>query len=400
MDTPKLWTKNFLIIMLENFFVYFTYYMLIAVVAIYASEKFHATPSEAGLSAGIFIIGAIFGRLYAGSSIERTGHKKMLYIGFIFYLITTLLYFTVNSLLLLIVVRFFHGAAFGLASTATGTISAEIIPNKRRGEGTGYYALSMTVATAIGPLLSMILTQHVGFYANLVVCAIVLSFSFIAAFFLYIPKKSVENNIKPADNKFTLSSCFEEKAIPISIIVCLVCFGYSSVLSFLSSFVKSLDLVEAGSTFFLVYAVCILISRPFSGRLFDRKGENYVIYPTLFLFIIALTILGSANQGYTIMLAAVVMGFGYGNFFAAAQALAVKISPENRRGLATSTIYIFADMGSGFGPFILGLIIPLLGFRGLYYSMAALIAATMVLYYYLHHKRQRKGQKDYEQITI
>lgn len=108
MNTPKLWTKNFLIITLENFFVYFTYYLLISIIAVYATAKFHASPSVAALSAGIFIIGAISGRLYAGSSIERVGHKKMLYLGFSFYLVTTLLYFTVNRLVFLCLCQLTH----------------------------------------------------------------------------------------------------------------------------------------------------------------------------------------------------------------------------------------------------------------------------------------------------
>lgn len=387
MNTPKLWTKNFLIIMLENFFVYFTYYMLIAVIAVYASDRFHAPPSVAGLSAGIFIIGAIFGRLYAGSSAGKIGQKKMLYFGFAFYLVTTLLYFAVNSLIFLMTVRILHGAAFGMTATAIGTISAEIIPDKRRGEGTGYYALSTTIATAIGPLLGMILTKHAGFNANLIVCTIVLSLSFIAAFPLEAPKAKLLDK-KLVNNKELILSCFfEAKAIPISIVTLLVCFGYSSVLSFLSSYTKSINLIEAGSAFFMIYAIAILISRPFSGRLFDRKGENSVIYPTLFLFIASLIILGKAEHGHTIILAAVIMGFGYGNFFASVQALAVKVSPADRRALAISTIFIFADIGSGFGPFLLGFMIPFIGYQGLYISMSILILATSFLYYFLHGRK-------------
>lgn len=60
----------------------------------------------------------------------------MLYIGLSFFLITTLFYFVVNSLVFLFMIRFLNGVGFGIASTATGTIVASIIPNERRGEGT------------------------------------------------------------------------------------------------------------------------------------------------------------------------------------------------------------------------------------------------------------------------
>lgn len=389
MNTSKLWTKNFFIITLENFFLYFTYYLLIAIIAVYAMDNFHASPSVAGLSAGIYIIGAILGRLYAGNSIERVGHKKMLYLSFAFYLVTTLLYFAVNSVVFLIAIRLFHGAAFGLTSTATGTIAAEIIPNERRGEGTGYYALSMTLAAAIGPFLGMFLTQHANFNVILVVCAITISVSFLAGFPLIVPKVKLTNKEFSNTKGFKLSNFFETKAFRISIVTALTCFGYSSILSFLSSYTKSINLINAGSFFFITYAAAILISRPFTGRWFDLKGENFVIYPTFILFVIALIMLSEAQHGYSILSAGVLVGFGYGNFFACAQALAVKVSPQHRRALATSTFYIFADVGAGFGPFLLGFFIPALGYRGLYLCMAIIVLATSFLYYCLHGRKSR-----------
>lgn len=394
MSITKLWTKNFLIITLANFFVYFTYYLLIAIIAVYATDQFHASPSVAGLSSGIFILGAILGRLYAGSSIDRVGHKKMLYFGFAFYLGSTLLYFAVNSLVLLIIVRILHGAAFGMTSTATGAIAAEIIPNERRGEGTGYYALSTTLAAAIGPFLGMFLTQHANFSASIIVCAIALGLSFLAAVPLTIPKieliASECGNVK----KFALSSFLEVKALPIAMITALCCFAYSSVLSFLSSYTKSVNLFEIGSFFFVAYAAAIIFSRPFTGLLFDKKGENFVVYPTLFLFMAGLIILGEAHSGYSILLAGVFIGFGYGNYFASGQALAVKVSPQNHRALATSTYFMSADLGAGFGPFILGFLIPMSGYNNLYFSMAAVVLATGVLYYFFHGRNRPKHQKE------
>ena len=43
-------------------------------------------------------------------------------------------------------------------------------------------------------------------------------------------------------------------------------------------------------------------------------------------------------------------------------------------GLATSAFYIFADFGAGMGPFILGIIIPFIGYRQLYMAMGCLLS--------------------------
>jgi predicted MFS family arabinose efflux permease len=63
-------------------------------------------------------------------------------------------------------------------------------------------------------------------------------------------------------------------------------------------------------------------------------------------------------------------------------------------GLATSTFFIFLDAGLGFGPYILGLIIPLTGYSTLYVILGVVVLATIVLYYFLH------GKKDGPRRTI
>ena len=393
MNKPILWTKDFLIISTANFFLYFTFYLLMVTITIFATEKFDASPSEAGLASGIFVVGTLIARLFSGKSIDRVGWKKMLYIGFILFLLTTCLYFAVNSLPFLLVNRFLNGAAMGIASTATGTIVAKIIPNARRGEGTGYYALSVTLAAAIGPFLGMFLTQHSSFNMNFIICIILLAFSFIAVFFVKVPKLEFSKEQLETMKGFSIHNFFEVKAIPISILGALIAFGYSSILTFLTSYAKEINLVDVGSFFFIVYAVFILVSRPFTGRWFDQKGENFVMYPAFLLFAIALIILSQAHQGVSLLLAGALVGLGYGTFSSSAQAISIKVSPKNRMGLATSTFFIFVDGGIGVGPFILGFFIPLIGFRGLYLAMGMIVLACLFLYYFLHGKKVGQGRR-------
>lgn len=391
MNNQKLWTKDFIIVSLENFYAYFTYYLLITTITVFVTEEFHASSSVAGLAAGIFILGALFGRLFTGRWIDQVGKKKMLYIGFILFLVTTLLYFVVTNIPFLILLRIVHGAAFGVSSTAAGTIVSYIIPEERRGEGTGYYALSTTVASAIGPFLGIFLLQHASFEANILVCLFMLLAGLLGAFLLKMPQEEGTGmKVEPTEEKgFKLSNFFEPHAVKISIVSAMIGFGYSSVLSFFTSYSQELDLVDIGSFFFLAFSVATFISRPFVGRIFDQKGENIVMYSTFVLLAIGLIILSQAHQGMTLLIAGVVIGLGYGNFLSCAQAISIKVSPKNRMGLATSTFFVFVDGGIGVGPFILGFLIPTIGYRGMYASMAIVVLANMILYFYMHGKKAK-----------
>lgn len=279
MTKTKLWTSNFLIVTISNFFLYLIYYLLMVTIPLFATEKFHSSPSEAGLASGIFVIGILIARIFSGRYIDQVGSKKLIYIGFILFLITTCLYILVNSISFLLLNRFLNGAAMGIASTATGTIVAKIIPNERRGEGTGYYALSLTVATAIGPFIGMFITEHSTFYMNFIVCIVLLAFSFVIVFFIKVPK--FEFMRKPSEHKeaFSLHNFFEVKAIPISVIATIIALCYSSILTFITTYAKEINLINISSFFFIIYAVFVLVSRPFTGRWFDTKGSNFCYVP-------------------------------------------------------------------------------------------------------------------------
>lgn len=56
------------------------------------------------------------------------------------------------------------------------------------------------------------------------------------------------------------------------------------------------------------------------------------------------------------------------------------VSPKSRMGVATSTFFIFMDLGVGLGPSLMGLFIPMAGFRGLYLALAVLQFASAGLY--------------------
>lgn len=156
----KLWTKDFLIVSLINFTITLIFYLLMVTIAAYAVEHFNASTSTAGLVSSIFIIGTLFGRLGTGRIIgDWGGSKKTLFCGLLLFMLSTMSYFIAGNLPLLMINRLVQGIALGIASTATGTIIAQILPAERRGEGIGYYSLSAILATAIGPFIGILLTQ-------------------------------------------------------------------------------------------------------------------------------------------------------------------------------------------------------------------------------------------------
>ncbi len=153
MNVSKLWTKDFIIMSISTFFGGLTFYLLITTLSVYAIEEFNASQSIAGLASSIFVIGALVSRLFAGKYLEIIGRKKMLYGGLLLFLIMMLFYFFVEDMNVLLLIRFIHGAAFGVFTTASSAVVMDIIPNERRGEGISYFSLVYNPCNGSWPIL-------------------------------------------------------------------------------------------------------------------------------------------------------------------------------------------------------------------------------------------------------
>lgn len=385
----NLWTKDFIFISIINFFLMVVMYMLMVTIAPFAVEEYGASASMAGLVSGIFIIGTLIARLGTGRVIEGIGSRRILLFGILLSIISVGLYFIAQTLPLLLIVRFIHGIGLGIASTATGTMIAQIIPPSRRGEGIGYFSMSTVLATAIGPFFGIYLTQHVDF-TWLFVFSLVLGVIGLAMFFFVErrPEEAPQDVAELAEKPKGIANYIEKSALPIAAITLLAGIGYSGVLSFLSFYAKEANLVDAASFFFLIYAVAILLSRPFSGKLLDRKGGTFVVVPSLILFAAGLLLLSQTHTGLILLVAGAIIGLGFGNFQSCAQAIALIGVPIKRIGIATSTFYIFLDFGFGFGPYFLGNIATAYGYRDLYMILAGLVVVALVLYLLIGRKKQ------------
>ncbi len=249
--------------------------------------------------------------------------------------------------------------------------------------------LSTTLATAIGPFLAIFMSQHGSFNTIFVVCTVAAALSLVSTLFLSVPEIKLTEQQFEDLKRFKFSNFLEMKAIPISVVCGLIYFCYSSVLSFFDAYSQEIHLIYAASFFFIVYAVIVLISRPMLGRLLDSQGDNFIMYPVILIFMAGMFILSQAHQGYTLLLAAAFIGLGSGAVQSSCQAIAIRVAPPHRVGLANATFFMFSDIGLGIGPVVFGLFIPFIGYRGVYASTAVVAFACVFLYYLAHGKNRR-----------
>ena len=390
----KLWTRDFVFGTAVNFLIMVNYYGLMVVVADYAMKTYDAPAATAGLAASIFVIGALIARLFSGRIMDRVGRKRLLIIGAVLEAAFSALYLTGLGLWLLFALRLLHGIAFGTCSTAIGTIVTALVPDNRKGEGVGYYMLSVTLGAAIGPFLGMFLTQNAGFPTLFLVPKNPVSAETVARKASDIAR---DERIEQAGGfrvpRPSLTNYLESSVIPIGAVCALLFFCYSSLLAFLTPFAAENGLETPASFFFVVYAIATFVTRPFTGKLFDRKGDRVVMVPAFIAFIVGMGLLATVYQPTAMLIAAALLGFGVGTVQASGLALAVRLAPDDRLSLANSTFYILLDIGVGVGPLLLGIVQPLWGYRGLFEAMSLVAIVALAAYLLVSRKKGTMRRK-------
>ncbi|HIX70278.1 MFS transporter [Enterococcus diestrammenae] len=394
----KLFNKGFISITLINFIVYLVYYLLMVIIAVIAQDNLHATLSQAGLASGIYIIGTLLARLLMGKKLELVGRKAVLRYGSLFYLATTIAYLFIPGIGVLYGVRLLNGFAYGTVSTATNAIVTAYIPQSKNGEGINYYGLSTSLAAAIGPFIGMILLNLTNFYTIIIFSIVLIAATTVACWVFPVKNIVLTPEHRASLAAHTLDSYIEKKALFITFIAFWMGLAYSSVLSFLSSYAQAIHLVDAASFFFVVYALVITATRPLSGRIFDAKGENYVMYPSYFFLAAGLAALSFTTSSWLLLVSGALVGLGYGTFMSNGQAVCLKTCDSHRIGIALSTYFVGLDLGLGVGPYIFGILRSHLSFQSMY-LVAAILPIACAIVYRLFYKKSDVIEEVVEEVT-
>lgn len=376
----KLFNKGFVSITIINFIVYLVYYLLMVIIAVIAQDNLGASLSQAGLASGIYIIGTLLARLWMGKKLELYGRKAVLRYGALFYLATTVAYLFIPTIAVMYIVRLLNGFAYGTVSTATNAIVTAYIPKSKNGEGINYYGLSTSLAAAIGPFIGMLLMNLTNFYFIIGFSVVLIAAVTAACFWFPVENITLSAEHRKVLNSFTVDSFIEKKALFITFIAFWMGLAYSSVLSFLSTYAQVIHLVTASSFFFVVYALVITATRPLSGRIFDAKGENWVMYPSYAFLAVGLAVLSFTASSWMLLLSGALVGLGYGTFMSNGQAVCLKKCEPHRIGIALSTYFVGLDLGLGVGPYLFGMLKNGLSFHYMYLVAAVLPVACAIVY--------------------
>ena len=415
-NEDKIFTKSFFLIFGALLFTAIVMYALMSTVTEYASSM-GSSATIAGLVSGIYVFGGLCSRIYSANALEKKDWKKLALIFLSIHFLACILYFFVNDVNLLIIVRFIHGLGFGASANAIVTIASSILPKKRFGEAFGYFMLGTTIAVGLGPYISGFFYDNWGSTGSFLLATVFSAIALVSVFLLDLSNvgpnasdnnkntdskednsdnnkntDSKEDNSEEENNKNSnenkqnygiLDKIFERKAIPVSLFTALTSLGYVSILSFYRLYAVEVDLVSAFSIFFLIYSVVLVASRPIAGKIQDKNGDKIICIIGIVAQSIGLFLIAYAPSTITVFICAVCAALGFGTLNSACTTIVTRNTPLNRRPYAISTFFIFCDGTMGFGPALLGSFVSASsGYAPIYFisSFITLLALPICLY--------------------
>lgn len=374
----RLWTKNYIMLTITALLLFSGFYLLMPTLPIFIKE-IGGSESQVGFIVGVFTISAVIVRPIVGGLMDKYGRRVFIISGLIFFAITMYFYDFVTVIIFLVILRILHGISWALATTSIGTAVTDVIPKSRRGEGMGWYGLSMTLGMALGPILGLWVAKSFSFHYLFLLCTALALIAFILAFFTKIPviKHTHKNTI----------SFFEKDLLPIAIVTFFLSITFGGITTFLPLFAAKIQ-VNVG-TFFLVYALTLTVTRPITGKISDKYGEDVVIIPALFILIIALLVLTFTKGIVGLVITAILYGIGFGSAQPALQVAILRLAKPEKIGVANATFFTAFDLGIGLGSISLGFVSQLMGYQALF-VVCAISALISLLYFTVFVKKTLK----------
>ncbi|MBQ9001444.1 MAG: MFS transporter, partial [Eggerthellaceae bacterium] len=377
-STPKetIWSFPYIALMAVNFFQSMAAFMTNTTLPLYL-DSLGAATSMVGVVIGAFAITALLVRPFAGPAFDSFSRKRLLLVAQLLIAVSLVGYGVVGSVPGLFCVRLLHGIGIGCAGPLGMSFVSEFLPASRLASGISIYALAQSFAQVIGPAVGLWLVENMGFS----------NAYFLAAGFLCLAMAGVLFVKEPARERlpyrFAPNRMFAREAVPKAGVLCLLAIAFAGSTSYFVLYGNLLG-IEGIGTYFVVYALCLVGTRPAFGKMADRFGSPRVLVVGCLFFAASYVMLWQVRDFAGIIVVAVVGSAGFGACAPLIQSMALGSVPPERRGAASNTAFTGLDLGMLLGPAMAGFVIEALvsvtgGLTQAYSAMWLVMVAPIAL---------------------
>ncbi len=373
--SDRLFTPRFFVMCGFSFTVFLSALQLIPT-APYHIIDLGGTTFASGLFLGFLTYSSAFSAPLTGALADRLGQRRILIAASLALTVFSIGYAVITDYRFMLALSLLHGVFWSGLLSASAAYMTNMLPERRRAEGIGYWGLSSVGAMALAPTIGFWIYRHGWVW----LCAVAALLNLLMATIAW----------RLHDNPPVASSIhdrhhhpgrgvLEWRVLLTSFSLFLYSFGYGGITSFAAMYADANHVTPRG-LYLTTLAMVILVTRPLSSRLGDVWGYKRVFVPCLLLITAGLACLAIGGTRGWMIASAVTFGAGFGTAYPVYVGYVMRGVSAKRRGAAFGAILAAFDTGIGTGSTSIGWLIERYGFATAF-GVAAALSALAVPYF-------------------
>lgn len=344
-----IWNGMFINLLITNCVMQMGQMMVQTIVPTYV-KHLGAAAGVVGMVTSMFAFTALAVRPFASPAFDSFSKKKLLTIAMAVVTVSFVVYSQAKTIPMVIIARLLQGMGGGCAAPLALALASDNLPDDMLGRGISIFSLGQALAQAVGPSLGLRLSSTIGYEKTFLLSTVVLVASVLM---MFLVKEQLH---EAAEYRISLDRIVAKEAIRPAVLMLFLCMPYASISSFIAIYGRLWGVEDIGY-YFTVYAIGLLITRPFSGMLTDRFGFEKVLIPGILFFGFSCVLISMSRSLSWFLVAAAMAAIGYGICQPTIQAMCMKVVPKERRGASGNTLYIGTDIGMMLGPAMAGKVV-------------------------------------------
>jgi MFS family permease len=366
--SDRLFTPHFFVMCGFTFTVFLSAFQLLPTAPFHILDLGGSTFAS-GLFLGFLTYSSAISAPFTGAFADRFGQRRVLIVTSLALAVFSLAYAFIADYRMLLALVVIHGVFWSGLLSASAAYMTNLLPERRRAEGIGYWGLSSVAAIAVAPTVGFWIYQRgwlwlciLGACLNIVMAAIAFNLR--------------RDRMRIAPGRRKTQRLLEWRVLIISGCLFLYSFGYGGITSFTALYADA-NAVTPKSIYLTTLAIVILLTRPLAGRLGDRFGYRRIFVPCLVLISVGLALLAIGGTRPWLILSAIIFGTGFGTAYPVYVGYVMQDVAVERRGAAFGAILAAFDTGIGTGSTLMGGLIQRFGYEPAFAVAAALSALAL-----------------------
>jgi MFS family permease len=380
-SADRLFTPRFFVMCGFTFTVFLSAFQLLPTAPFHILDLGGSTFAS-GLFLGFLTYSSAFSAPLTGAVADRLGQRRVLIVTSLALAAFSLAYAVIASFRLLLALVIVHGVFWSGLLSASAAYMIDMLPERRRAEGIGYWGLSSVAAIAVAPTIGFWIYQRGWVWLCIGGATLNLVMAVIAF--------NLRSDRPAAHEHHAAAGLLESRVLVISGCLFLYSFGYGGITSFTALYADA-NGVTPKSIYLTTLAIVILVTRPMAGRFGDRFGYKRVFVPCLVLISVGMACLAIGGTLKWMVVSALVFGIGFGTAYPVYVGYVMQDVSASRRGAAFGAILAAFDTGIGTGSTVMGGVIQKFGFESAFAVAAALSALALPYFLIADRVFRRRG---------